>query len=777
MGVSSSLGLISGINYEELVSKLILLERGPITLLQNRKIDIQTKMGALDSLSVKLSSLKSAAETLDDESMFNTKSVAVTSAGTDTYLTATTTSDAAVGSYTVYVDQLAQAHKIASQGWADENSTAILDSGSYPSGGNFSFRIGDSGAITDIQISATTTLQELRDMINSADAGVSATILNDGTDTNSYRLVLTSDTTGASNDVQVTTNVTQLDFTNKLIEEATADTTNSGTYTGSVTSNTMEDYEGTANKTYIIETMTAGSVGAAGDARYKYSTDGGINWDDNSGSGFKFYTGSLIKIGSTDGTNGTGNAENVKVEFTAGDMALGDTFRVDVFNPTFNEAQDAVIRVDTLTLVKENNTISDVIDGVTLSLVKADTSIANTVVVSEGSVSSAKSNIESFVSAYNTVITDLYNTFYYDPDKPTDNPLRGDYTVRGIQATLKDIVMNSMPGLTGDYTAFYQIGISADTTGKLTIDDAKLSDALDDDPLSVMKLFTDYGTPTDNSITYESKTSGTKAGKYSIYVYTPPAQATFENIEEIGIGFGGVTTLSDNETLTFSFTDKATEAVPTVTAFAVNLSIGDTINTIVSKLNSKFNTEEVGMLATNDGGALKITSTDYGDDMKFTVVSNQAAASQTGVGTTMLTKTGTDVVGTINGHAAYGDGKYLTGANGFEEEGLKISTTTAAGGKGYIYLSSGVAAQLITRLESITDSDEGTIAYRNDAYQDIINDIDQRIEIKEERLLDMEEMLRKQFVNLEVLLSSLQVQADYMSAQLNNLPSLYMVNQ
>jgi flagellar hook-associated protein 2 len=734
-------------------------------------------MGALDSLSIKLSSLKSSAEKLNDVSMFNTKSVAVTSAGTDTYLSATTTSGAAAGSYTVYVDQLAQAHKIASQGWADENSTAILDSGSYPSGGNFSFRIGDSGAITDIQISATTTLQELRDMINSADAGVSATILNDGTDTNSYRLVLTSDTTGASNDVQVTTNVTQLDFTNKLIEEATADTTNSGTYTGSVTSNTMEDYEGTANKTYIIETMTAGSVGAAGDARYKYSTDGGINWDDNSGSGFKFYTGSLIKIGSTDGTNGTGNAENVKVEFTAGDMALGDTFRVDVFNPTFNEAQDAVIRVDTLTLVKENNTISDVIDGVTLSLVKADTSIANTVVVSEGSVSSAKSNIESFVSAYNTVITDLYNTFYYDPDKPTDNPLRGDYTVRGIQATLKDIVMNSMPGLTGDYTAFYQIGISADTTGKLTIDDAKLSDALDDDPLSVIKLFTDYGTPTDNSITYESKTSGTKAGKYSIYVYTPPAQATFENIEEIGIGFGGVTTLSDNETLTFSFTDKATEAVPTVTAFAVNLSIGDTINTIVSKLNSKFNTEEVGMLATNDGGALKITSTDYGDDMKFTVVSNQAAASQTGVGTTMLTKTGTDVVGTINGHAAYGDGKYLTGANGFEEEGLKISTTTAAGGKGYIYLSSGVAAQLITRLESITDSDEGTIAYRNDAYQDMIGNIDQQIEIKEGRLEDMEEMLRNQFVNLEVLLSSLQIQADYMSIQLNNLPSLYMVNK
>ena len=59
----------------------------------------------------------------------------------------------------------------------------------------------------------------------------------------------------------------------------------------------------------------------------------------------------------------------------------------------------------------------------------------------------------------------------------------------------------------------------------------------------------------------------------------------------------------------------------------------------------------------------------------------------------------------------------------------------------------------------------------------MIGNIDQQIEIKERRLEDMEEMLRNQFVNLEVLLSSLQVQADYMSAQLNNLPSLYMVNQ
>ena len=524
MGVASSLGLISGIDYEELVNKLVLLERNPITLLENRKTDLALKMGAFNALDLKLSSLKSSAEILNNETMFNTKSVNVASLGGEPSLTATAANSAPVGNYTVYVDQLAQAHKIASQGWADVHSTPLLESATYPDGGQFSFKIGASGGTTNLQITDTTTLQELRDMINESGAGVTATILNDGTASNPYRLILTSDTTGASNDIQISTNVTQLDFTNKLIEEATADTTNSGTYTGSVASNSTEYYTGTTNKTYIVQTMTAGTVGPAGAARYRYSTNGGISWNDNGGSGFSFYTDALTTIGSTDGTNNTGNSENVKMQFSdSGTMSVGDTFRVDVFNPAFSEPKDAVVRVDSLTLIKETNTIDDVIEGVTLNLLTADSTTPNTITVAQGDVSATKTSIEEFVAAYNSVIEDLYGAFYFDPDNPTDNPLRGDYTVRGIQSRLKNIVVGSIPGLEGDYTTLYQAGISVDNTGRLSIDDGKLSSVLNTDPLSVMKLFIDYGTPTDNAVTFEGKTIATKAGKYSVYVYSPPA--------------------------------------------------------------------------------------------------------------------------------------------------------------------------------------------------------------------------------------------------------------
>lgn len=771
MGVASSLGLISGINYEELVSKLISLERNPITLLQNKKKDIELKMGAFSALTIKLSSLKSKAGILNNEALFRARSAQVTSTGGEPSLSVSATNSAPLGSYTVYVDQLAQAHKIASQGWADVNATPLLDSADYPDGGTFSFRIGNSGAMTDLQITTTTTLQELRNMINEARGGITATIVNDGTASNPYRLVVTGDLTGASNDIQVTTNVTQLDFSNKRIEQATADATNSGTYTGTVTSNTAEYYTGQTNKAYIISTMTAGTVGAAGSARYRYSTDGGITWNDNGGSGFSFYTEALTTIGSTDGTNNTGNGENVKVQFSdSGTLSLGDTFRVDVFNPAFSEAKDAVLRVDSLTLIKESNTIADVIEGVTLQLLSADATTPSVITVSQGDVSATKTNIEDFVAAYNSVIEDLYNAFYYDPENPTqNNPLRGDYTVRGIQARLKNTVVNSVPGLEGDYTTLYQIGISVDNTGRLSIDSGKLSSVLASDPASVMKLFVDYGTPTDATITYEGKTGATRAGKYSIYITTPPSQATFESSEVIGSG--GITL---DETLVFTFTDAATAAVPAVTAFTVNLSSGDTITGIIGALNSKFKGEGVALTASNNGGTIKISSAEYGSDIKFTVVSDRDGAGQSGIGTTMLTRKGTDIAGTINGHAALGRGRYLTGIAGFDEAGLRISsTTTAAGGKGSISVSSGIATQLSDQLKYITNPSSGSIAARNDAFQDVIEDIEGQIEIKEKRLAVMEESLRRQFANLEILLSSMQAQLDYLSTQLNNLPTLY----
>ena len=65
MGISASSGIISGINFDEIVKQLIALERRPKDLLQNRQKDYELKIGAFDETTIKLSSLKTATKSLD----------------------------------------------------------------------------------------------------------------------------------------------------------------------------------------------------------------------------------------------------------------------------------------------------------------------------------------------------------------------------------------------------------------------------------------------------------------------------------------------------------------------------------------------------------------------------------------------------------------------------------------------------------------------------------------------------------------------------------------
>jgi flagellar capping protein FliD len=112
-----------------------------------------------------------------------------------------------------------------------------------------------------VDVRAGMTLNQLRDAINNVEgADVSASIINDGTATNSHRLVLPSSETGAANNSVVSQNDTTLNFSTTTIEAAVA---SSGTYTGANTKNVL------------VEIVAGGSVGAA---TYKVSLDGGLTF-------------------------------------------------------------------------------------------------------------------------------------------------------------------------------------------------------------------------------------------------------------------------------------------------------------------------------------------------------------------------------------------------------------------------------------------------------------------------------------------------------------------
>jgi len=213
-GAVSTAGITSpSIDVAGIVSGLIAVEQQPITQLNNQITSYQSKISALGTIQASLVSFQTAALGLSSNT-FNTPSA--TSSNTSAF-TATATATATPGNYSLAVSQLAQAQSIVATGQASAN-TAIGNgtsttltfnfgtiSGGTLSGGVYSgatFTGNGSTAKTVTIDSSNNTLTGIRDAINAANIGVTATIINDGT-ASPYRLVLTSSATGAANSMQI----------------------------------------------------------------------------------------------------------------------------------------------------------------------------------------------------------------------------------------------------------------------------------------------------------------------------------------------------------------------------------------------------------------------------------------------------------------------------------------------------------------------------------------------------------------------------------------------
>lgn len=159
---------------------------------------------------------------------------------------------------------------------------------------------------------------------------------------------------------------------------------------------------------------------------------------------------------------------------------------------TVQQATDARLKVDGIEISRSKNTISDVIDGVTLTLTKEpqdpSSGFKGTVSVSANQAT-AKSAIEAFVKSYNEVVTTLKGLTSYNPDTKTASTLTGDSTARSIEGQLR-AALNATFGAFEGATSLSQIGIGFQKDGTLLVNSTKLSSALSDPEKNVGQLFT-----------------------------------------------------------------------------------------------------------------------------------------------------------------------------------------------------------------------------------------------------------------------------------------------
>jgi flagellar hook-associated protein 2 len=195
-------GLSSGIDYDNLIRQLIEVERIPVKRLEDKKSAYEQKSSAYSDLSSKLEELESAADALRLATSFGGKETTVSD---ETIVTASASTSASTGNFSMTVTQLALAHKMRA-GVGLSSADATVASGS----GQFTFKIGDAGTEYSVDVNASTTLEEFQNAINDLDAGVRAVVINDGTDTDPYQLVLSSEDTGADNKIIITRDNTNL---------------------------------------------------------------------------------------------------------------------------------------------------------------------------------------------------------------------------------------------------------------------------------------------------------------------------------------------------------------------------------------------------------------------------------------------------------------------------------------------------------------------------------------------------------------------------------------
>lgn len=202
-------GLGNNIDFGPIIDLLVQSKAAPIDRINARKQDALAKQTDVGLLGGKLLALQGAANSFRTRVSFDKNQVNVTSASSQNLLTATASSTAASGTHTVTVNQLASAHQVVSKA-ATAVSAIDTDIVSGASG-TFSFSVG-GGATQTVTLGESGTLEELQNGINDLGAGVSASILNTGTeDTPAYRLVLSANDTGSSNAITISADTTNLD--------------------------------------------------------------------------------------------------------------------------------------------------------------------------------------------------------------------------------------------------------------------------------------------------------------------------------------------------------------------------------------------------------------------------------------------------------------------------------------------------------------------------------------------------------------------------------------
>jgi flagellar hook-associated protein 2 len=208
VGSITSLGVGSNLDLQNILDQLREIESVPLESLKQQQTTVEARLAEFDAVQASFLTVKSHALNLSLSSNFLTKGITV--ANPDV-LTATVATGTGNRTDTIEVTRLAAYSSFQSDGFAD-GSAAVNTSGADQT---FDYKLGATGETISLTVTDGTTLQQLAGLINDAanNPGVTATIINDGAQSNATRLVLQADNSGENNRITLVTPLPGISFT------------------------------------------------------------------------------------------------------------------------------------------------------------------------------------------------------------------------------------------------------------------------------------------------------------------------------------------------------------------------------------------------------------------------------------------------------------------------------------------------------------------------------------------------------------------------------------
>ncbi len=466
-GALSSLGIGSGVLNYDVIDKLKKADEEMMIDPLKDKIDLtQKREKALSQFITIASTVKTDIMGLADGTLFAKVNTNVNGTSIDV----TASDGVKPQNFDIDVEQLAKNDIYESKGYASADSIIASN--------DATLNIGVGGSSVSIHLQAGATLNDLKDAINNADAGVTAQILNTGVGDNPYKLIIKANDTGKDN-------IINFDYFG--IDDLGLNAT---TYTSASFSSDTDS----VNNSGATQTF---SITINGD---KYSMDVA---DGESVSDFV----SDLQNGKLTDANGNtislnASYTNGQIEFNLkaiGDISIDDSNLLTNFNDNtdftnanrLQTAQDSLFKYNGVEMERSSNKIDDIITGVTINL--KTTGYSSVDITSN--VDEITKSIQKFVADYNSMISNLQNLTAYNQDTKMVGLFQGFSEFTSISTKLANDIFGNFLNYDTTRTDYNgnkyttkaifsaaDLGLSMNKTGMLSFDVNKFTESFQNHP-------------------------------------------------------------------------------------------------------------------------------------------------------------------------------------------------------------------------------------------------------------------------------------------------------